>query len=270
MDHPTTPVTISGNHGQTIVGHFRSTFTSIVTVLLLLCTLAKGQDQLPATRTSTFNVSLSLGFNTFALGDVRNFYNGLLEIYRTNGIPIPTQREFPGNLLVGVSLLYSIPSVADIGLGSRYTWTRAFSSYDDYAGSADVNSKISMVTLEGIIQKEIAPESIVETYAGVRGGLVFGRTEFSQRIAFNDQPDQNIDILLSGTGKGYSVEGFIGVKRRLSNVVLGVCTGYRHSKVSDMGADISLNGQPQGSGTLQIEHNLSGFVLSAHVDFVLE
>lgn len=270
MDRPITPVKKSSDHRQTTVGHFRLTFASIVFVLLLQCTLARAQDRVADTSTSTFTVSLSLGFNTFALHDVRNFYNGLLEIYRTNGIPIPTQREYPGNLLVGVSVLYTIPSVADIGLGSRYTWTRAFSSYEDYAGSANVNGKISMVTLEGIIQRDLTPESIVEMYVGVRGGLVFGWSTFSQSIVFNDYPDQNVDILLSASGKGFSVEGFIGVKRRLSNVVLGVCTGYRYANLSDMNADLSLNGQPQGSGTLQLEHNLSGFILSAHVDFVLE
>jgi hypothetical protein len=211
-----------------------------------------------------------LGFNTFALGDVRNFYSGLLEVYRTNGVPIPAQREFPGNLLVGVSFLYTIPSVADIGLGSRYTWTRGFSSYEDYAGRANVNGKIFMVTLEGIIQRDIVTESNVEAYAGARGGLVFGWSKFSQSIVFNDYPDQNVDILLSGTGKGYSVEGFIGVKRHMNTIVLGVCTGYRHAIVSDMEADFSLNGQPQDSGTLQLKHDLSGFILSVHIDIILE
>ena len=86
----------------------------------------------------------------------------------------------------------------------------------------------------------------------------------------NDYPDQNVDILLSGTGKGYSEKGFIGIKRRMSNVVLGVCTGYRHANDSDMDGDLSLNGQPQRSGALQLTHNLSGFILSAHVDIVLE
>ena len=60
--------------------------------------------------------------------------------------------------------------------------------------------------------------------------------------------------------KGYSAEGSIGIKRPMGNVDLGVCTGYRYAKVSDVDGDLSLNGQPQRSGTLQAKHNLPGFI----------
>jgi len=37
-----------------------------------------------------------------------------------------------------------------------------------------------------------------------------------------------------------------------------------------VGGDLSLNGQPRSSGSLQLTHNLLGFILTAHVDILLE
>jgi len=269
MDRPITTLATTGDHRQRKAGIVKLSLAPILIALLLQCTSARGQAVVPDTTASRFSVSLSLGFNTFALDDVRNFYDGLLEIYRANGIPIPTQREFPGNLLVGASFLYAVPSVVDIGLGGRYTWTRAFSSYEDYAGTANVDGKVTMFTLEGIIQKAFTPESDVNMYLGVRGGLVFGSSEYSQKIVFTTVPNQNAEILLSASGKGFTAEGYIGANHRLNNIVLGASAGYRYAKISDMNADITVDGQPLGSGTLEVDHDLSGFVLVAHVDFAL-
>jgi hypothetical protein len=265
--HVTTIETRSIHRRKTIDRHGLSlTFF----LLLLYCTSARAQVEEQTVGTTTFTVSTSLGFNTFALGDVRDFYSGLLEEFRANNIPIPTQREFPGNLIIGVDILYSIPSIADVGLGSRYTWTRAFSLYRDYSGTLDVNGKVAMLSLEGIIQRDITTEGIVDVYAGLRGGLVLGWSKFSQKSVFYDFPDQNSEILLSGNGKGYSVEGFMGIKRRVGNIAFGVSAGYRYARVSEMDADFSLNGQTQDSGTLLLRHDLSGFTMCVHVDIVLE
>lgn len=239
-------------------------------ILLLLCgQRAMAQDQDETIELPSFALSVSGGFTTFELSDVKEFYHSILDVYHANNVPIPTQREFPGNLLIGLSGTYRIPGVVDVGLGGRYSWTRAFSAYEDYSGTLDVNAKVRLLSIEAIVQRDFVTGSVVDMYAGVRTGLVFAWSTFSQKIVFNDFPEQNTNILLSGNGSGFSGEGFIGAKRQVGNIVLGMCAGYRYANISGMNAEISLNGQHQESGTLDVGHNLSGFTVDVHVDIIL-
>lgn len=139
----------------------RITFLSIIILLSgsLTAQVSSRHDSI-----ASFIIHASAGYTTFALGDVRDFYNGVLEVYSESGLQVPTQKDYPGNVVFGISGMYNIPSVLRVGLGSQYTWTKAYSGYKDYAGLLEINSKISLLTIEVVVERDIQSTKTVNIF----------------------------------------------------------------------------------------------------------
>jgi hypothetical protein len=94
-------------------------------------------------------------------------------MYGEYGLDIPTQQQYPGSIVVGLNGLYNVPSVLRVGIGSQYTRTKSYSGYEDYAGLLEIKSTISMLTLEGIAERDIETFKAGTLYVGARGGFSF-------------------------------------------------------------------------------------------------
>jgi hypothetical protein len=209
------------------------------------------------------------GYNTFKLGEVKDFYGAVVNEYRLAKVPIPTQREFPGNLLLGFEALYHLPSGFNLGLGLRYSWTRAFSLYGDYAGELDVNAKVEMLAIEGIFEKELSGNKLFQPCLGIRGGWLTGWSEFTEKINFRELPQLNESTILSGHGNNFSIEGFVGTKYHLSSLVLSARAGYRYAKISSIDGKLSINNISLGSGKIPLELDFSGVVFALGIGIVI-
>jgi len=218
-------------------------------VMMLFCFSALwsqslfGQTVAPpsgATAPKKLHLHFTSGFNTFKLGRVKDFYGLIVNRFRIANVPLPTQRKFPGNLVLGVEALYHYPSGFNVGLGLRYTRTRAFSLYADYAGELDVIAKVEMLSLETILQKDLSRGHLFKPFVGIRGGLLAGRSEFALRISFEALDGPSVAETISDDGIGYSIEGFLGTKYDLKRFILSAQAGYRYAKVpSDLEIDFS-------------------------------
>jgi hypothetical protein len=214
-----------------------------------------------------FVIQPSVGYTMFALGDVRDFYDEVLAMYDQMGVHIPTQKDYPGNIIFGISTMYNIPSVARFGIGGQYSWTKAYSGYEDYAGLLEVNSKISMVTIEAIVEKDIQATKTANIFLGLRGGVPFVNTEYSNSVSLKDFPGQVEEVFLSGDGHGYTFEGYVGFNKSYKRFVFSVTAGYRISKVSEIDGTIIIPGEGSISGKLDLEHDLSGIVFNSRIGY---
>lgn len=244
----------------------KKAFIFILTALTISAGVA--QKKSPHDSIRYFVIQPSAGYTTFALGDVRDFYKSVLDVFDMLGLHIPTQKEYPGNVIFGLTGMYNIPSVLRIGLGSQYTWTKAYSGYEDYAGLFEVNSKISMLTIEGVIERDIETTPTVNIFFGARGGFSFVSSDYSNTISLNDFSALTETISLRGDGRGYSVEGYVGFSRVFNtNFIVDVTAGYRVASVKELEGKMTIPGEGSYSGELDLEHDLSGVVLNVKVGY---
>ncbi len=209
----------------------------------------------------SLNLQLNIGFNTFAVGDVENLYQDILQTYRARNIPVPTQREFPGNVLLGIEVMYDIPALFNIGLASYYTWSRAFSRYEDFSGKLDVNSKVSLLALQAILQKDLVRKGSWHPFVDIRGGLAYGWLEFTEDIRFNELSELNGSSILSANGVGFVVEGYLGAKYLAMGFDISAQAGYRYGKITEPDAELKVDNQLQSSGKIALDINFSGLVV---------
>lgn len=214
---------------------------------------AQSRDTGAVARTPTLFVVPHLGYNGLALGEVKALHAEVVQTYRRAGLDLPTQQTLGGDLLVGADVLLAAAPSKHYGVGLRYTRSRSYSLYGDYAGTLDVVSSVHAVLLEAVSQHEFGGVVL-----GSRGGLVYGRMSTRESLELEDFGGASSEI--RGGGFGYSIEGFGGVRILSAPFPLYVRVGYRYAKVDELQGSVRVDGVDSGSGTLPIELNLSGFV----------
>ena len=208
-----------------------------------------------------FTLRLNGGYTTFQVDGIKGTYHEILQTYRDKNVNVQTQREFPGNLRLGLEAAYNISSAFSIGIDGYYTWTRAFSLYEDYSGTLDVNSKVRVLAFDFFVQNSFSDEGPWQPFADARVGLALGWLEFTEDVRFKDVPALNGSSLLSAHGTGISTEGFLGMRYLVGDFSFSTQAGYRYGNISSPDGELTVNNQSQASGELALDINFSGFVV---------
>ncbi|MBX2957956.1 MAG: hypothetical protein KF846_17450 [Cyclobacteriaceae bacterium] len=238
-------------------------------VILALGFSASAQRTAPHDTTRYWIVQPSIGYTTFDLGEVNNFYDEVLAQYEIMGLTIPTQKQYPGNVLIGLSALYNIPAILRVGIGGSYSWTEAYSGYEDYAGLLEINSKISMTTIEAVVERDLSTFKSGSLYLGASGGLSFVKSDYANFVSLHEYPYEGGEIKLSGDGQGHSVQLYLGGNFSVKNFTVGLTAGYRFAVIKEIEGTIQIPMEGSYTGKLDLEHDLSGVVLTMRLGYKL-
>jgi hypothetical protein len=214
-------------------------------------------------------IQATVGYTTYALSDVHDFYDEVLDMYDELGVRIPTQKSYPGNAVFGVSVTRNIPSLFRVGLETQYSQTKAYSGYEDYAGTLEVNAKVTMTTIAGLIERDLFRQNQTALFAGLKGGLLFVRSRYTNTISFTEYPGEVGEVRLTGHGDGYLLEGYLGVSRTLHRWVGGLTLGYRLSKADHLQGKMTIPGEGSYCGKLELEHDVSGIIANLRIGYRL-
>lgn len=239
-------------------------FSFMILFLVVIKGISQSQE---ATGGSRFSIQANVGYTSYRLDDVKDFYDEILAVYIESGVDMPTQKKYEPSWVAGLAVLYKIPNLIDFGLGSQYSKATALSSYADFAGSLKVKSNVSFISLEGIVQRDFPSQSNYNFYASLRGGLAFIHSSYTHDIVFNDFPDQSGFIDLTGSGTGYTAEGLLGIKRSYKNFDFRITAGYRQTSVKKLDAKLEATDEITIHDTMQVTHDLSGFALNTLIAY---
>lgn len=229
----------------------------------------KAQDVESASKDKkrSLTVSVTSGYTTFSLDDVKEVNTDIHKFYRNIDIPIPTQSEYPGDLILGLQIYYSIFYSIDVGLAATYAGTGAGSSYEDYAGSLVINSKVSMMSLELIIRKLFKNNNTLQPFIEVRSGITQGSFELKQDIKFFNELSSITDkTVLYASGSDRSYSGSIGGKLSWNKLAISAQVGYRYSNITEPKGKITSNGTEETLGKLNIDIDLSGLIIKTNIE----
>jgi hypothetical protein len=153
-------------------------------------------------------------------------------------------------------------------LGSQYTWSKAYSGYEDYAGLLEVHSKITMATLEVFLERDVESTPTVNIFFGASGGFSFVKSKYSNTISLNDYPSETGTVSLNGDGHGYCFQGYVGLDKLFNKkIIIGITAGYRLALIKEIDGKMTIPGEGTFSGKLDLEHDMSGVVLNARIGY---
>jgi hypothetical protein len=161
------------------------------------------------------------------MGDLPDYYNSIVNNYRSQGVPITTQVGFGRTLVVGGRILYRWYKDIRLGISFGYWYSPAYSSYQDYGGSLKVNGSLSDLDVCLMMQTTVEQIGYFPIDLGIRAGATRSSVLITQEVQFNDFPEDNSSSKFSETCWGPCFELTLGSQLQLGGVVVSLEGGYR-------------------------------------------
>jgi hypothetical protein len=198
----------------------------LVSLFLIVIQRGYSQDKAPYTSLPIF---ISAGYASQSPVYVREYYDEIVNSYRYEGIPIPTQLEFGRTAAANAGMFFGGIEEVRVGFSIGYSYTPAYSNYKDDVGTLKVNG--SAASLEISFIGEITAVEIVKVpvHLNVQLGTCRNSASITQELRFFDFPWNNYDSKWSASAWGVYSQFTVGVPVQLGNLTLGLEGGYRYS-----------------------------------------
>lgn len=195
-----------------------------VSVLFLLCHEAFSQARKDS---SYFYPFVSIGYPYTATGDLNDYYNSIVDGYRSQGVPIRTQVGFGRTLVVGGGILYNWYKSIRLGISFGYWYSPAFSSYQDYGGTLKVNGSIKDLDICLMMQTTVDQVGGFPIDLGIRVGATRASVLIIQDVRFISFPQENSYSEFSKVRWGPCFEPTIGSRFQFGKLIVSLEGGYR-------------------------------------------
>jgi hypothetical protein len=173
-----------------------------------------------------YGVQINTGITFFDLQPLKDDFRYSVENFNRNyNLPLQIQKSYPANISWGANVFWYINQRASIVIGTEYTSTRAFSLYEDYAGTLDLKSEIKMYYLYAGFRFHIIEAPIVQPFMGINVGLA--KTDIAMDADLNISNGLIVEKDHSeNSDTGYNIEPYIGCNYNLDFVVLEFVASY--------------------------------------------
>jgi hypothetical protein len=197
----------------------------IILLACLLQTASSQEDKYPM----LWKTFVSIGYANAASSNVSEYYDLIVDSYRHNDIPILTQTPFGRTVLVNAGFLFTRLEDIWFGLSVGYSYSPAFSNYEDYAGTLKVNGSVN--SFEISIKFQYIPEKIagLPIIISAQPGISYASSSITQELRSNDFPELNYDSKWSTDAWGPCFQGTIGTSVPWGKLSILLEGGYRFS-----------------------------------------
>ena len=165
-------------------------YTAIVFLLAGILQSGMAQQQAPS---GSVHGSFSIGVGGDLSKDVGDVYDELAQNIRSFGIPLRTQTKFGRTMAMSADVLYNrFPSIG-IGFSVGYSYSPAFSEYEDNAGSMSLNGSKQVYTI--CLKARATPERFGKFpfILNMQFGACHTVVSITQKVRFINVPSANAD-----------------------------------------------------------------------------
>ncbi len=195
------------------------------------------------------------GYTTFSLNDAHSAFQSLLDAYRQIDIPLPTQTMFPGNMLIGGSVLFSSDLPVELGFGAYFSKSAAISSYKDFSGTMLERMDMDMTTVHFTVRIG-DPAGSPGYFIYAQPGLTFAVLDYSENVDLTYPAPQSVGHRTSEHGFEVDGEAGVGVAARVYRLPISVEVGYREAKITTL---------TSAANNFSIPLDVSGLVIKAAI-----
>ena len=191
--------------------------------LLLQGASAQAQpDKYPLRR----NAFISVEYAGAVSGDIRKYYNGIVDMYRSEGIQIPTQTKFGTAAGISAGVLLSRLENIGAGISIGYSRSPAYSIYKDYSGTLKVNGNITSAEILLNLKIMLVKTKGFEADVKICPGVSYTTLKISREINYSMYPDKNLDKSWRDNAWGPSCKAKLGISIPVSDFMISLEGGY--------------------------------------------
>jgi hypothetical protein len=210
--------------------------------LLVLClfmvlshgALAQAQQSKAPT---LWKVFISVGYADATSSNLNDYYNLIVDSYRSSGIPIPTQVPFGRTALVNGGFLFTRLEHVWIGLCAGFTYSPSYSNYEDYAGTLKINGLINSYEVSLKIKATVSKIGDFPVVVSAQPGVSYVTTSITQDLRLSNFSAQNYDLKWSSFAWGPFLLGSLGTSIDVGIFMISPDVGYKLSwnKIYELG-----------------------------------
>lgn len=169
---------------------------------------------------------ISVGYGAETFGDMNSYYDGIVGFYRNQGIQVPTQTDLGRTVEARAGILYSRIKPIWIGLSLGYSYSPAFSYYNDYAGTLKINGSVRSFDISLVVQHTLTRIMDFPLVLDAIPGVTHVSYLVTQDIEYANYPQDNYHSTLSDNVWGPSLKLILGTRVPLGNWRLSAGVGY--------------------------------------------
>ncbi|HUI29451.1 MAG TPA: hypothetical protein VLX91_04470 [Candidatus Acidoferrales bacterium] len=177
---------------------------------------------------------ISVGYESASTGDVSIFYHNIVQSYRDQGIPVPTQTDFGRTLAVNGGFLYCPIASIWFGLSMGCLYSPAFSDYQDYAGTLKVDGSVVTYPITIITQYKLTDVGSFPILIIVKPGFSYFASKITQDLEFAGSPQNDFHSKISSYSWAFCIEAGLGTSVQIGRITATIESGYHLSGVGPL------------------------------------
>ncbi len=196
---------------------------TIIFLFIIILQITLSQEEPTPTVWKSF---ISVGYTGAVPNTVRDYYNSVVDSYRSKGIPIPTQRTFGTTAVLHGGILISQMEHLWIGCSAGYSYSPAFSNYKDFAGTLKINGTVNTYAVSLKIVATAATIGELPIKLTLQPGLSYVSLSINRDLKYTDGSNGYEQWKWSASSWGECLQATIGTSMPLGDFVIAVDGGY--------------------------------------------
>jgi hypothetical protein len=196
-----------------------------------------------------WHAEMAVGY-WYAQSDLNDFYSSVLDSYRQRGIPIKLQSKFGKTFSLDGGLLFSRIASVQIGVSAGFRYSPAYSGYEDFAGSLNVNGSISSLVIGLVMHGHMTDLWGYPIILTFEPAAIHSSVELTATTRFTSLPQYSNEIRWSGSSWGVQFRALLGTFVPVGPFLAGLHAGYQRGTLR------VTNGSPAQSSLLGLGSGL--------------
>ena len=172
---------------------------------------------------------VSVGYGDIPPTAIADYYNTLVQYYRDQGIPIPTQTPFGNTIMANAGMLVRPSPGVSVGLSLGYLHSPAYSSYADNAGTLKVNGSLNTIEIMLVFEGPLVHLWDFPLLLRAEAGVLHASALIEEELKFEGQPVYDFNSTWKASGWGAPFRITMGTSIPLGRFAATAHFGYQFS-----------------------------------------
>ncbi len=174
---------------------------------------------------------VSIGYGITKSDNLSEYYDILVNNYRSLGVPVSTQREFGPTLMANAGVIFNLIENIGAGISFGYLYSPAYSNYKDYAGTLKINGSVRSFEILLNVYYTLLKVGEFPIVLSPQLGVSHSSVLITQEVRFNNFSENNYNWKMTKDGWGPCAQLTIGTSINLGEFIVALEGGYRYTQI---------------------------------------
>jgi hypothetical protein len=200
-------------------------------LLLLVTIIILSQSVYPQQRRTfiSWDAFVSVGYGNTGTAGARDYFNYIVENYRSHGIQAQTKTEFGKTAIANAGINFGIYENLGVGLLCGYFYCPAYANYGDYGGALKIDGLVNAFDIS--VKVRYSPFMIGDfpIILSAQIGACYSSLKITEELKYYNYSSNNYNWEMTSDGWSPIYQVTIGSSITLGKLILGLEGGYTYS-----------------------------------------